>query len=217
MAELTRFAFTKLGRARFLSHLDLMRTFRRAFRRAGVVLKLSEGFNPHPYFNTAAPLPVGVGGLRELCDTELERPEECAGLAERLGSMLPEGISVLEAYIPERPLNETAYSLYEITFEFEQPVSENIHTLFTGQPLVVPKRSKTGIKDIDIQPSIKQISFTEKSGKTLEVRAILCAGDSPLNPEYLAEAIRIYLPDAGLMRTYFERQGFLDQKFEDFG
>ncbi|MDR3206846.1 MAG: TIGR03936 family radical SAM-associated protein, partial [Oscillospiraceae bacterium] len=63
-----RISFAKTGRARYISHLDLMRTLQRSFARAGLPLGYTEGFNPHPYLSVARPLPVGVAGLGELAD-----------------------------------------------------------------------------------------------------------------------------------------------------
>ena len=54
-----RILFSKFGRARFISHLDLMRTIQRAFFRAGIQIKHTEGYNPHPFVSIALPLSVG--------------------------------------------------------------------------------------------------------------------------------------------------------------
>ncbi len=67
----TRLLFSKTGRARYISHLDLMRTFQRVFLRAGIRLRHTEGFNPHPYMVFALPLPVGCESDCELLDFDL--------------------------------------------------------------------------------------------------------------------------------------------------
>ena len=54
-----RLLFSKAGTARYISHLDLMRTFQRAFARAGISIKHTEGFHPHPF--VSIPLPLSVG------------------------------------------------------------------------------------------------------------------------------------------------------------
>ena len=68
MSEL-RLIFQKVGTAKYLSQLDVMRTFTRAFMRAGFPLKFSQGFNPHPRISVAYPLPVGVEGYAEIVST----------------------------------------------------------------------------------------------------------------------------------------------------
>ena len=59
-----RLLFSKTGRAKYISHLDLMRTFQRAFARAGIAIKHTEGFNPHPFVSIALPLSVGYSSQR---------------------------------------------------------------------------------------------------------------------------------------------------------
>ena len=54
-----RLLFSKTGRAKYISHLDLMRTFQRAFFRSGIQIRHTEGFNPHPFVSIALPLSVG--------------------------------------------------------------------------------------------------------------------------------------------------------------
>jgi len=66
-----RLQFSKVGKARFISHLDLMSTMRRALLRAGVSLKYSEGFNPHPYMSVALPLPIGCASVCEFMDVRV--------------------------------------------------------------------------------------------------------------------------------------------------
>ena len=63
-----RLLFAKTGRARYISHLDLMRTFQRAFARAGIPIKHTEGFHPHPFVSIALPLSVGYSSECEILE-----------------------------------------------------------------------------------------------------------------------------------------------------
>jgi radical SAM-linked protein len=103
-----RLLFTKTGRAKFLSHLDLMRTFQRAFLRADIRLRHTEGFNPHPVMSFALPLSVGTESSCELLDFQLDGDSEPDGLPDRLGRALPEGIGVLEVYEPMRKFSKSS-------------------------------------------------------------------------------------------------------------
>ena len=67
-----RLRFKKTGRAIYISHLDLMSTIQRAFSRAELPLKYSEGFNPRPQISIALPLSVGTGSLCEILDFKLK-------------------------------------------------------------------------------------------------------------------------------------------------
>ena len=102
-----RLLFSKTGRAKYISHLDLMRTFQRAFARAGIAIKHTEGFNPHPFVSIALPLSVGYSsqceilefGLLEGADPEAahrrhagghHHPPVLSGTAEAEGADLPQ-------------------------------------------------------------------------------------------------------------------------------
>ena len=92
-----RLRFAKGEPLKYISHLDLARTWERVFRRARLPVAHSQGFNPRPRFQIAAALPVGVTGRGELLDIwllESLAPEELLG---RLRPTLPRGLEVLEA------------------------------------------------------------------------------------------------------------------------
>ena len=86
-----RALFEKAGNARYISHLDLMRVFQRAFKRAGLPLTHTQGFNPRPSVSIALPLSLGVESQCELLDFELERPYACAEIREKLNAALIDG------------------------------------------------------------------------------------------------------------------------------
>ena len=88
-----RFVFEKTGRARYISHLDLMRTFQRAFNRAGLELKHSEGFNPHPQISVLLPLQLGCESVCERLDADVLSPRE--GMTDELNRVLPEGVRMI--------------------------------------------------------------------------------------------------------------------------
>jgi radical SAM-linked protein len=92
-----RFTFAKKGRMRYISHLDLMRLFMRALRRADLPIKISEGFNPHPKLSIRRALKLGVESESEEAAVAITRnvqPEEFKG---RLQQRLPEGIEIRDA------------------------------------------------------------------------------------------------------------------------
>ena len=88
MPKKLRLRFEKTGRAIYISHLDLMRTMQRVFARAGLELKYSEGFNPHPQISIALPLSVGTGSLCEIMDFRLTSDTELETLPERMNAMM---------------------------------------------------------------------------------------------------------------------------------
>ena len=91
-----RIVFEKKGRAVWISHLDLMRLFQRVFKRAGLPLTHTQGFNPRPSVSIALPLSVGVESSCELLDFELDGEDiPCDEIRQRLNETLVEGVKVL--------------------------------------------------------------------------------------------------------------------------
>jgi len=90
-----RVRFSKKGELRAISHLDLMRAFERALRRAGLPLRMSEGFNPRPRISFPAPLGVGMEGSDEVMEFDLAEWAHLPEVAERLREQLPDGIELL--------------------------------------------------------------------------------------------------------------------------
>jgi radical SAM family uncharacterized protein/radical SAM-linked protein len=92
-----RLRYTKLGRAAFISHLDLMRLLQRVFRRAGVPVSYTLGFHPKPNMSYGPALGLGVASLGELFEVRLDGSPEPDALVERLNQVSPEGLRFLAA------------------------------------------------------------------------------------------------------------------------
>lgn len=92
-----RLEFAKVGDMKYISHLDLVRLMERAARRARIPVAYSGGYNPHPKFFFASPLPVGMTGEREYLDVVLEKPMAPQAVVESLCACLPEGLEVKRA------------------------------------------------------------------------------------------------------------------------
>jgi radical SAM family uncharacterized protein/radical SAM-linked protein len=103
-----RFEFHKVGELKFLSHLELMRAFARALRRAGIPLAYTQGFNPQPRCSLAQALAVGITGLRELGEVELSQRMEPEEMLAAWNRRLPPELKILRAW--EAPLNGPSLS-----------------------------------------------------------------------------------------------------------
>ena len=88
------FTFAKLGKMRYISHLDLMRTLTRAMRRADLPLKMSEGFSPHPKLSLKRALKLGLESENEEASIVLKEWIEPEDFKNRLQQQLPEGIAI---------------------------------------------------------------------------------------------------------------------------
>ena len=142
-----RFRFEKRGRAAYLSHLDVMRTFQRAMIRAGVRVRHSEGFNPHPKMSIALPLQLGCESVCEVLDVSvLEAPEN---LTEALNAALPEGIAILSAGPVGAPVREIAWTEWALAFPEEAAAAE-AEKILRLPSLPVEKKTKRGVGTLEV-------------------------------------------------------------------
>jgi radical SAM family uncharacterized protein/radical SAM-linked protein len=105
-----RVEFSKTGRLRYLSHLELMTTFHRTMRRAGVPLEFSKGFHPAPKISFGPPLGVGVTGLSEYFDMEITPPFDLLLNTNKLNGMLPEGLAIKDmSVLPAKEISLNSF------------------------------------------------------------------------------------------------------------
>ena len=191
-----RLRFEKTGRAVYISHLDLMATMQRAFARAGLELKYSEGFNPHPLISILLPLSVGTGSRCELMDFRLREDAAPEELPARLTAVLPEGIRVLEAYPSERKSAQLKWLEIEGSMEYDHgaPDPKRLDAFFTQDEIVIEKKTKRGIGQSDIRPAIRSIRF-DRDGENIRLHAVISAQEPTLNPDLLPSALRQLCPE----------------------
>ena len=207
-----RFCFEKNGTSAYISHLDLMKALQRSFVRAGIPVKYSQGFNPHIEMSIVVPLSTGYETRCDLCDLDLVCDDMPENFVEDLNAVMPRGMKVLHAGAADRPVREIAYSVYEIVLPAGD--AEAMKALF-DQPVTLEKRSKRGRRDVNLQDYIKELTFASEGDKTL-CRCILAAGNDPLNPMYITQALK----NAGLVEedatAKYIRTGILDENCEIF-
>ena len=150
-----RLLFEKTGGAVWISHLDLMRVFQRAFKRAGLLLTHSQGFNQRPSVSIALPLSVGVESVCELLDFDLVgEPVSCDEICARLNEALIPGVRVRQVYNDGRKLRDLSHLHCLVTLEYDGGIPENeimeLKSLFSSPELIVTKKGKNGVQDQDI-------------------------------------------------------------------
>ena len=195
-----RLLFEKTGNAVWISHLDLMRLFQRAFKRAGLPLTHTQGFNPRPSVSIALPLSVGVESVCELLDFTLDgETVPCDEICARLNARLVPGIRVREVYDAGKRLKELAFLDCVVSLEYDNGIPagayEKLEKLFSAESLIVPKKSKNGIQEQDIIPLIKSLTITKAGEKELAVNARICCQNPSLNPMQMVAAIGLHLPE----------------------
>ena len=196
-----RILFEKKGNAVWISHLDLMRLFQRAFKRAGLPLTHTQGFNPRPSVSIALPLSVGVESSCELLDFELDGDKVANRIVRgKLNDYLVPGIRVIKVYDNMQKIKHLALLDTVVTMEYDQGVPENavarIEELFAQETVLVEKKTKTnGIQDQNIIPMIKQLEIVQTDANTLALKARVCCQNPTLNPMQLHGAVVRYLPE----------------------
>ena len=194
-----RILFEKTGNGIYISHLDLMRLFQRAFKRAGLNLKHTQGFSPRAMVSIALPLSVGVESKCEILDYELVGQElSSEKIMDRLNKALPAGVKVLEVYDSLRKPRDLSHLDVAIRLEYDNGVPEGavdaIRELFARESVIVTKRGKNGSVEQDIIPMISNLDITVISGQELELNCRVCAQNPSLNPQQLVIAIENDLP-----------------------
>lgn len=217
-----RLLFSKTGRARYISHLDLMRTFQRAFFRADIPIKHTEGFNPHAFVSIALPLSVGFSSECEILEFGLldgVREEE---VPARLNAALPEGIVIHSCYEVKRPIKELTHLNYIITMEYEAGLPFGaegaMKELLGRESHVVQKKSKKakcGYTEVDICALIKSWRV-EGRRDTLVVDVVASAQNPGLNPDLIRSAFCDQYPDYQPDFVSFHRRGVLDGQGNEF-
>lgn len=195
-----RLLFEKTGNAVWISHLDLMRLFQRAFKRAGLPLQHTQGFNPRPSVSIALPLSVGVESKCELLDFDLDGQNvPCEEILTRLNQSLVEGVKVRKVYEDGARIKYLALLDCTVSLEYDKGVpagaEEAIGALFARETLTVEKKSKNGVAEQDIIPMIRSIQVTGSDEHTVTLSARICCQNPTLNPMQLCAAVGRYLPE----------------------
>lgn len=196
---MSRLLFEKTGNGIWISHLDLMRLFQRAFKRGGLNLKHTQGFTPRALVSIALPLSVGVESVCEILDFELDGQQFSHGeIVARLNESLPAGVRVLASYDEALKLKHLTHLSASLTLEYDNGVPagacEGIKALFAQESLTVTKKGKNGPVEQDIIPMIKELNARQTDDKTVLIRCIVCAQNPSLNPQQLLSAIESHAP-----------------------
>jgi len=195
-----RALFQKTGNAVWISHLDLMRLFQRAFKRAGLPLTHTQGFNPRPSVSIALPLSVGIESRCELLDFDLEG-EKVANeeILRRLNENLVGGVRILDVYDDFSKIKNLAYLDWVLMLEYEGGIpagcEDRLREFFGRDEVIVEKRTKNGPKPENIIPLIRKLEIIREDDHALPIHARVCCQNPALNPMQLTAAIELYLPD----------------------
>ena len=194
-----RVKFAKEGAMKFIGHLDIMRYFQKAVKRANLDVAFSEGFSPHMIMSFASPLGVGITSTGEYFDMELKSATTSSDMVKRLNDAMAEGMKILSIRQVEDGKASKAMSLvaaadYRLKFRETAKLPENwkekLEEFKAQKEIVILKKTKKSEKELDIRPFIYKLSLEEKD----EIFMQLAAGSSNnTKPELVMEAFAAFM------------------------
>lgn len=196
-----RIKFCKDGVMKFIGHLDIMRYFQKAMRRAEIDICYSEGFSPHQIMSFAAPLGVGITSEGEYLDIEVASTRSSEASIQALNDTMVEGVRIT-GYVKLPDNAKTAMSLvaaadYELFFKdgYEAPAGmdeyrEAIdHFYYETAEILITKQTKKSERVVDIKPLIYRFKVIEKNGKSAFFLKVSTGSNDNLKPELVLETL----------------------------
>ena len=193
-----RIKFAKRGSMKFVGHLDIMRYFQKAIRRADIDVAYSEGFSPHQLLSFASPLGVGIESEGELFDMTLAGRQEPAWIKDALSAQMNPEMEILEVWeLPEdakKSMSLVSAADYRIGFRDgyapDVDLAETIAAFYAQPEIKVIKKTKSSEKEVDIKPMIYALSADADHKIYLKAAA---GSVENLKPELVMEAYFTFL------------------------
>lgn len=217
--------YHKGNKLAFISHLDIQRSLQRAMRRAGIPLAYSQGFNPHPKLSFASALATGQTSDAEWFEVELDEPMDGKTFCARVNAVMPEGFSFSDAVVAPDVFPSlsalTRAAEYAIKLSLDQEISQDeiaraLEDFLSGE-VIVSKKMKSGVRDVDIRPEIMRVFVEKIEGSTVTLRVLgKLQADGGLRADLFARAFLDRLDAHGSYsihreRMYFAGDGLLPQ------
>ena len=191
-------AYHKGSEVALISHLDIQRTLQRAFRRAGLPLLYSNGFNPHPQFSFATAAATGMSSDCEWFEVQLSKDVLPEDFIKRANDAMPEGIWISDAFLAPEGFGSLSAKLraaeYDVLLVFSEAVSEEkirlaLEEMLSGE-IMVQKRTKSGVRPVDLRPYILRVSVEQVEGDKAALRVLgKLQADGGLRVDALIDAL----------------------------
>jgi len=204
-----RIRFSRDTELKFLSHLDSMRLWERAFRRAGIPLAYSEGFTPHPRISLALPLSVGMTSETEIMDVFVSRWLQPQYFISQVKEQLPQGIAMLDVSVIglEKPSLQSQVRCVEYKVELEtdmktQEIESAIKKLLSAQEIPWQHLRDTGARNYDLRPLVDDLWLMEQQDSQWLLGMRLNSGNRGTGrPEQVAKALGFSKHPRSIHRT----------------
>ncbi len=187
-----RAIFEKSGRAKYISHLDLNRCMLRIFRRSRLPIWYTEGFNPHPYYSFALALSLGFESRCEILDFNLNEEMPFDEVRDRLNAVMPEGMRIVSVAEQVQKITAIAKAEYTFVLSTETPseLMTAIEELLGSPEILIEKKTKKGIKEVDIKPDMEVVSCELLENGVAMTMRLPAGTQTNYNPTLFFEALR---------------------------
>ncbi len=174
-----RLKFSKTGMGKYISHLDLLRTFTRAIHRANLPVKYSQGFNPHQLITFSLPLALGVTSETEFVDIDFEDTATPKMIGEALNKTLPPDIKILRVSRPECRANDIVSARYTIKLTSPKQIEKQlVEGFFAQENISAMKKTKKGDKEVNLKDFILECCIEKAEDTQIALDAVFSAGGS---------------------------------------
>lgn len=185
-----RIKFSKSGSLIFVSHLDFAHSFTRALKRAGLPLKYSEGFSPHPKQVFALPLSVGMAGENELCDITLTEDFSHEEVKTRLQKAFTNDIVIKDVTTPDIKMGKVRSAKYTLVFEKLSDSDDKIKEMLVDPPSVTKTTKSGNEKELNIKNLIYDFDVLSNDTHTAIGLELASSGENYLSPDLVLVSLR---------------------------
>ncbi|MCM1282330.1 MAG: TIGR03936 family radical SAM-associated protein [Muribaculaceae bacterium] len=195
-----RIKFCKWGVMKFVGHLDMMRYFQKAMRRADIDICYSEGFSPHPVMSFAAPLGVGLTSDGEYLDIEVHSSPASREALSALNDVMVEGVKTV-SYV-RLPDNAKAAMSLVAAADYRLRIREGCDSRSTAEweemirrefwdrkEFVITKKTKKSEREVDLKPLVYALSVREEEGKPAFYMTVSTGSTDNVKPELVLSSI----------------------------
>ena len=189
-----RLKFSKTGMGKYISHLDLLRTFTRAIHRAELPVRYSQGFNPHQLITFSLPLALGVTSETEFVDIDFEEGTNPDDIMTALNKNLPPDIKILNVTIPECKANDIVSARYSIDITHCNIDADKVKKFFEQTEIPALKKTKKGEKEINLREFILEWNIADSNADGVKLDVVLSAGGAAnIKPDIMISKLCEYL------------------------
>ncbi len=208
-----RIKFAKYGTMKFIGHLDMMRFFQKAIRRAGIDIKYSEGFSPHQIMSFAAPLGVGIESCGEYMDIEVLSMTSTQDIKDALNRVMVDGVEVLSVTVlPEQAKNAMAsvaaasyrLQMKEGAFPIDH-LEDKVKAFYGEESIPYTKETKKSVVEVDLKQGIYEIGVDSDGAIMMLVNASSSGNIKPTVVfEKLCQFVNLEIPQLSYQVTRLE-------------